>query len=426
MKMTRVLLLVLLIAPIPAFALDWPQWRGPERTDVSQETGLLKEWPKDGPKLVWSIDQAGVGYTAPAIVGDRLYISGAFDGKEVLYALDASKGGKKLWSTEIGPLFDNPWGSGPRATPTVDDQLIYAMGGAGGLLCAEVSTGKKVWSVDLKKDLGGEASKYAAYWGYTEAPLIDGDRVIVTPGGSKGTLVALDKKTGKLIWRTTEWTDTVDYNSAVKHTVGGVPMIVQMTAASVVGVSPADGSVLWSFPRKAKITIDTPICFGNYVYVSSSYNEGCDLIELKQEGKKFTAKSVYTDEARKVMQNHHGGVILVDGHMFGFNDGSKSWTCQDAKTGKAVWTSRALGKGSITYADGHFYCLSEDKGTCVLIDATTTGWKERGRFDMRLSKLPRAPRNSSNVWTHPVIANGRLYLRDQEQLYCYDVKDVGR
>jgi outer membrane protein assembly factor BamB len=421
MKISRLLPALLLFAPASVAALDWPQWRGPERNDLSKETGLLTSWPKDGPKLLWSCTDAGLGYSGPAVVGDRLYTMGAFKDRETLYALDVHTG-KKLWSGEVGPFYECAWGGGPRATPTVDGELIYAMGAHGRLLCVKAATGDKVWLVDLKKDLGGVSKKYAAQWGYTESPLIDGDRVVVTPGGPRGTLAALNKKTGSVLWRSTEWTDEADYSSVVRHMINDVPMYVQMTGDSVAGVSPADGSLLWRFARPAKITISTPVCFANYVYVSSSYSVGCDLIELTPEGKKFRARGVYDDATRKAMQNHHGGVILLDGRIYGYSDPLKGWTCQDATTGKVAWASRALGKGSLTYADGHFYCFSEDRGTCVLIDAIPKAWTEKGRFDIRQSKLPRPPRNSTNVWTHPVVADGRLYLRDQDQLFCYDVK----
>jgi outer membrane protein assembly factor BamB len=424
MTTSRLFLAALLLGSGSLLAADWPQWRGPQRTDIGQEKGLEASWPAGGPKLLWTCTETGVGYSGPAIVGNRLYTMGALGGKEHLFALDTSTG-KKVWSTEIGPFYESAWGGGPRGTPTVDGELIYAVGGQGILICARADNGAKVWQADLAGDLGGKLTTYAATWGYTESPLVDGDRVFATPGGPKGTLAAFDKKKGTLLWRSTEWTDDADYSSVIKHTVNNVPMVIQMTGNSVAGLSRADGSLLWRFPRVGKISISTPIAFDHYVYVSSSYSFGCDLIELTPEGKKFSAKNVYDDDTRKVMQNHHGGVILWEGHLFGYSD-PVGWVCQEVRTGKKVWQSKKLGKGSITFADGHFVCYGEDKGECVLIEASTKDWIEKGRFTIpHESKQPRPTRRpGKNIWTHPVVANGRLYLRDQEFLFCYDVKEA--
>jgi outer membrane protein assembly factor BamB len=411
--MSRICFFLLLPAiACAAPAADWPAWRGPDRTGVSREKGLLKAWPKGGPKLLWTSEEAGVGYAGPAVVGDRLYLLGGDDKAESLLAFEV-KTGKKLWSAEVGPFFDNDWGGGPRSTPTVEGDRVWVLAATGNLACL-TTDGKPVWKVNLKDDLGGAVP----YWGYSESPLIDGDLVVCTPGGAKGTLAALDKKTGKEVWRSEGWTDAADYASVVVATPHRARQYVQMAAGSVGGVDAKTGKPMWKFPREHRITVPTPVPFDNFVYVTSGYNVGANLLELTSP---TDVKEVYAD---KNMVNHHGGVILLDGHIYGHSD-SKGWLCQKVSDGSVVWQWRKHPKGSIVYVDGHFYCYAETDGSLALIEATTAGWKEKGRFKApRESKFDRpARRPSANIWTHPVVANGRLYLRDQELLFCYDVKD---
>ena len=403
--------LAVLLQPAPA--ADWPQWRGPERTDRSAEKGLLQSWPKAGPRLLWTYPDAGTGYAGFAVVGNRLYSMGADASKENLYALDTDNP-KQLWSTPFGPRFENGWGDGPRGTPTVDGDSVYAIGGQGELVCVEAANGKIRWHLNLRKDLGGQMM---SGWGYTESPLVDGDRLVCTPGGAKGAVAALDKKTGKVIWRSKDFTDPAAYSSLVISTGAGVRQYVLMTGRSVAGVAADDGRLLWRFERTSPTAaIPTPIVKDDFVYVSSGYGTGCTLLKLTAAGKGVEAKEVYTN---KTMTNHHGGVVLVGDYLYGYSDG-KGWVCQDFKTGKAVWESKKLAKGSLTYADGCLYCYSENDGTVVLIDATPQGWQEKGRF-----KIPREtekPRKRGKIWTHPVLANGRLFLRDQDLIFCFDVK----
>jgi outer membrane protein assembly factor BamB len=417
---------ICLCAPVaPAGAADWPQWRGPTRTDVSEETGLLKTWPKEGPRLLWTDSNAGVGYSGPAVVGDRLYTMGARDGTEYLLALDTNTG-KELWACQIAPIFKEGHGSGPRGTPAVDGALLYGIGGQGELVCVETATGKLRWHVNLRKDLGGEMM---SGWGYTESPLIDGDRVVCTPGGAQGTLASLDKRTGKVIWRSKELKDKATYSSAIVAEVGGVRQFIQMTYASsreqlggIAGVAANDGRLLWYLPRQGYRTavIPTPIFDNNHVYVTAGYGAGCDLITLSPDSKGGTkAEKVYTN---KNMVNHHGGVVLVGEHLYGYSDNERGWICQEFKSGKIVWSEKKkLGKGSVTYADGNLYCYAESDGTLALIEASPEGWKESGRFKIPQESKARTP--SGRTWTHPVVANGRLYLRDQDLFFCFDVKD---
>jgi outer membrane protein assembly factor BamB len=403
-----------LLLTLPALAADWPQWRGPDRTDVSSETGLLKVWPKDGPKLLWTYTNAGAGFAGPAIVGERLYSMGARDKKEFLFALD-TKTGKEVWTTDMGDVFINGWGDGPRGTPTVDGAAIFALGGSGDLLCVEPANGKARWHINLVKDLDGSVPD----WGYTESPLVDGDKLIVTPGGAKGTVVALEKKTGKLLWRCRGLTDGAAYSSPIAATVGGIRQYIQVTANGVAGVRASDGKLLWkSFvANNDTAVVPTPIFRDDHAYATSGYGAGCALIKLTASNDKVAAEQVY---ANKVMTNHHGGVILVGDHLYGYSD-NKGWVCQEFKTGRSVWEERRkFPKGCLTCADGRLYLYSQDDGACVLIEATPAGWKESGRF-----KIPREStldRKSGQIWTHPVVANGRLYLRDLDLIFCFDVK----
>jgi len=405
-------LVCLCAASSVAVAADWPQWRGPNRDDISTETGLLKDWPSGGPRLVWKSTGLGAGYSAVSVVGDKLYTAGDVNDASLVLAL-SNNDGKQVWAGKFGKPGAPGWGgfAGPRATPTVDGDLLFTVNQWGEMVCLQIADDKEVWRKDFTKDFGGQRPE----WGFSESPLVDGDKVIVTPGGDQGAIVALNRKTGALLWQTKDFTDQAQYSSLIIAEIGGVRQYIQLTMANVVGVS-ADGKVLWRAPRKGNTAvIPTPIYDSGFVYVTSGYEVGCNLFKVSSADNKFTADQVY---ANHVMVNHHGGVIKVGDYVYGYSD-DKGWTCQDFKTGDAKWQEKEkFGKGSIAYADGHFY-LREDKdggqGTVVLIEASPEGFKEHGRFDQ-------PDRSSKNSWSHPVIANGRLYLRDQDVLLCYDLK----
>ena len=402
-------LVLLFVQGLCAANLDWPQWRGPDRTDVSKETGLLKSWPPGGPKRLWLYEKAGEGYSGPAIVAGKLFTMGTRDESECLLAIDANTG-KELWVARIGSVFRERRGNGPRCTPTVDGDRVYAMTGEGELACASVADGKILWEQRMT-DLGG----IVPHWGYTESVLVDGDKVVCTPGGSKGALAALEKKTGKLLWQSAEFAEPAHYSSMIVAEVDGMRQYIQLTENAVVGIAATDGKLLWKsdFPGRTAV-VPTPIYQDNHVYVTAGYGAGSKLVKIGPGNK---ASDVYEN---KVMKNHHGGVILVGGHVYGHSDGS-GWVCQNFKTGAEVWAERrALGKGAIAYADGMLYCLDEESGTVVLIEASPQGWKEHGRFKLDPQTKIRA--QQGRIWTHPVISNGKLYLRDQDLIYCYDVK----
>lgn len=389
---------------------DWPQWRGPNRDGKSTDTGLLKEWPEGGPKQAWKATGLGGGYSTPSVSNGRIFGSGYRGNDEYVWALDAGTG-KEIWSTKTGPAEKNVgYPEGPRSTPTIDGNSLYTLSAGGQLVCLDASNGKEQWHKDLKKDFGG---RMMSGWGFSESPLVDGDKVVCTPGSLKGTVLALNKKTGETIWQSQDFTDKSAYSSLMIANFGGVRQYVQITDAHVVGISAEDGKLLWQADRRGRTAvIPTPIVTEDHVYVTSGYNVGCNLFKISKDGSAFKAEEVY---ANQNMVNHHGGVILVGNHVYGHSD-KGGWTCQDLKSGDVEWTNTGVGKGSISFADGFFYIRSEgSKGTVALIEASPKGYKEHGRFDQ-------PDRTKKQSWPHPVIANGKLYLRDQDNLFCYDLK----
>jgi outer membrane protein assembly factor BamB len=390
-------------------AADWPQWRGPDRTDVSKETGLLKTWPQGGPKRLWLYENAGNGYSGPSISNGKYFTIGTRDGNECIIALDANTG-KELWIAKLGGVLENNWGEGPRGTPTVDGERVYGLSGRGDLACVKVADGSTVWKASMS-DLGGKIPG----WGYTESVLVDENRVVCTPGGSRGALAALDKNTGTVLWRSAEFTDGAQYASIIPAAINSTRQYIQLTMQNLAGISASDGKLLWKteFPGRTAV-IPTPISRDSQVYVSAGYGAGSKSVKIEPNN------HVTTVYENKVMKNHHGGVILAGDHLYGHSDGS-GWVCQSFKTGEEVWSERSkLGKGAIACADSMLYCLDERSGTVVLIDASPKGWQERGRFKLEPQTKIRSP--SGAIWTHPVICNGKLYLRDQDLVYCYDVK----
>jgi outer membrane protein assembly factor BamB len=427
LRLTAIAAGLLVVAGL-APAADWPQWRGTHRDDVSPETGLMKSFPSSGPKLAWKSTEAGLGYSGVAVVGGVVYGFGA-EGDlddEFVFALDAATG-KQKWRAPIknGQSLSvlTQWGGGPRATPTVDGDRLYVIGVRGDLACVETATGKVAWQTSLPKDLKG---KLMSGWGYSESPLVDGDLVVCSPGGNEGTLAALDKMTGKVRWRSTSLSAKATYSSMIAAQVGDVRQYVQLTAEGPAGFSPADGKVLWhekvSDWRTA--TIPTPIFHDNSVYVTASYGSGCGLVRLTPDGKGgLTSKVEYTNK----IENHHGGVVRVGDYLYftsGNANGKKTgpFVCQDFKTGKVVWTAdKKLEPSGLIVAGGCIYCYGQVTGTLACIEASPTGFVEKGRFTIPQTSDKR--KKEGGIWTHPVIADGKLYLRDQELLYCFDLRD---
>ena len=388
---------------------DWPRWRGPDLSDHSPDKGLLKKWPKDGPKQVWLYKDAGIGYSGPAISNGKFITMGERDGAIHVIAID-TKNGKEIWNTKFAKGFKNNWGNGPRGTPTIDGDKVYALAPKGELICLNIKNGSKVWNADLVKNFGGKAP----YWGFSESVLVHGNNVVVTPGGAKGAIVALNKITGKQIWQSKEIKDGAQYSSIIPIKHNGDDQYVQLFMKSLVGVSASDGSLLWKTDWNGRTAvIPTPIYKNGNIYISSGYNVGCKLINLSQDNK---VSEVYNNDT---IINHHGGVILIGEHLYGHSDRG-GWKCQNFETGEEIWRSKELGKGAIHYADGMLYCLGESDGTVTLVKANTKGWEETGRF--KLSPQTKLRKPSGKIWTHPVVIGGNLYLRDQEIVYCYKVK----
>jgi outer membrane protein assembly factor BamB len=398
---------------------DWPQWRGPHRDDISTDTGLLKRWPSGGPSLRWTYTNAGVGYSGPAIVGDHLYTMGGRGDTEYVFVLDVNTG-KELWATAVAEGFHNDYGDGPRGTPTVDGNSLYAIGGQGEMVCLDSTTGRKIWHKNLKTDLGGQMM---SGWGYSESPLVDGGWVLCTPGGAKGTVACLNKRTGKVRWRSTGLTDPACYSSLTIDESGGKRQYIVTTGKGLAGLAVDNGRVLWHYerPQFRTAVIPTAIEHADYIYSTAGYNAGCDLIKLVSDGQRFTPQKIYHD---KDIGNKNGGVVLVGDCVYGYSDYERgAWVCQEFKSGKVLWReAQKLGRGSLTYADGHLYCFTEKDGLVALVRATPDGFKEDGQFKIPRQTTLRKPRGA--IFTHPVVANGCLYLRDQDLIFCYDLKSA--
>ncbi|PYR57394.1 MAG: hypothetical protein DMF91_19585 [Acidobacteria bacterium] len=384
---------------------DWPQWQGPDRTGLSKETGLLQQWPASGPAVVWSASGLGAGYGSLAIKGDRIFVQGANGRQSLVFSLNRADG-KSVWSKALGPAGDNDRGPGPRGTPTLDADRMYVLTESGDLFCMKAVDGSEVWHRNILRDFGGRNIP----WLISESPLVDGNNVIVTPGGPNAAIVSLDKMTGKTVWTSKELSDEAGYASPVVADVQGVRTVMTLTAQAGVGVRASDGKLMWRYQPVANGTanITTPIFFDNKVFYTSAYNTGGALLGLTAQNGVVEAKEIYFT---REMQNHHGGVVLVNGYLYGFNN--SILTCLEFATGKMMWRDRSVGKGSLTFADGNLYIESENN-VVGLAEASPTGYKEKGRFRIADQGLP--------SWAHPVVSDGRLYIRNQATLASYDIR----
>lgn len=384
---------------------DWPQWRGPDRNGVSKETGLLKQWPKSGPALVWSASQLGGGYGSVAVRGDRVYLQGMKNRQSIVTSLDRATG-KFVWSAQLGSSGNNDRGSGPRSTPTVDGDRVFALTENGDLASLQAADGKIVWRRNILQEFRGRNIN----WLISESPLVDRDLVIVSPGGRNAGMVALEKATGKTVWTSKELSEEAGYASPVVADVQGVRTIMTLTSEAAVGVRASDGKLMWRYGNVANGTanITTPVYADGKVFFTSAYGTGGALLGLRAAGEENRAQEIYFTSN---MQNHHGGVVLVDGYLYGFSN--SILTCMEFATGKVMWRDRSVGKGSVAYADGHLYVLSENN-VVGLVEASPTGYREKGRFPV--------PDQGWSSWAHPVVSGGRLYIRNQEILASYDVR----
>jgi outer membrane protein assembly factor BamB len=408
LRIATICLFFLTTAAVRGLADDWPAWRGLNRDGICMERGLLKQWPKAGPRLAWKATGLGEGYSGPSIVDGILYTMGNRQGDECVFALDTRSQGDVVWATPIGRVRHDGGGyPGPRSTPTVDGGRVYVLGCAGDLVCLDAKQGRPLWKRDLARDFGGQAPP----WGYAESVLIDGPRLLCTPGGKQATIVALQKASGQPVW-TAKVGDDAQYSSIVKASVGRVPQYVNFTKQGVIAVRAEDGRFLWRYDRPANGTanVATPVWHGQTIFAASAYGTGGGLVWPRWSGDGFEPQQIYFT---RDMKNHHGGLILYDGCLYGANDPNRLM-CLDYKTGRVKWSDPTPGKCSLLLADGMLYCRNEDGPLC-LVQATPEGFHLNGRFDQ-------PDRSKKKAWPHPVIADGMLFLRDQDVLLCYDVQ----
>jgi outer membrane protein assembly factor BamB len=395
-------------APAAKSSADWPGFRGPNRDDLSQDKGLLTRWPKEGPKLVWKCEGIGAGYSSVSMMGNKVFTMGDKKDSSYVFGIDRENG-KILWEARVGKPGGNY--SGTRSTPTVDGDRVYVLGQFGDFVCLDTGTGQEKWRKNFPSEFGGRHG----FWQYAESPLIDGDRLICTPGGAKAGIVALNKLTGEVIWKS-EVGDWAAYSSIVISLAAGVKQYVQLTADGVVGVAAKDGKLLWRYKKLANNTANIPTCIvlGEQIFCVAGYGKGAALLTLRSDGAggvKMT-EEYYQNE----MHNKHGGVVIVGDLAFGDTDDQGKLYCADWKTGKVRWQGQSKsGRGSIslTCANGHLY-LRYSNGFVALIEASPKGYEEKGLFKI--------PNGRSNTWAHPVVCGGRLYIREQDILWVYDVK----
>jgi len=401
---------------------NWPQWRGPLRDGVSTETGLLASWPQGGPPALWTAKGLGRGFSSIAVANGRLFTMGDRRDGQYVIALDEETG-KEIWSKKVGAVYNEPSDySGPRGTPTIDGDLLYAIDTDSDIVCLESATGKEKWRKNMERDFGG---RMMSQWNWAESPLVDGERVVVTPGGARAGLVALDKHTGIEIWRSaiprlgSRGSDGAGYSSIVISNGGGVKQYVQMMGRGLVGIRASDGVYLWGNNSIANdiANISTPVVRDNYVFASTSYGAGSVLVELAPAANgRVSALEKYV-LGGNTFQNHHGGFVLVGDYLYGGHGQSNGIpVCIELATGKMMWQpTRNAGNGSaaVLAADGRLYFRYQN-GMMILIEASPAGYKESGSFPI--------PDVSHPSWSHPVIAARRLYLREQDALHVYDIK----
>jgi outer membrane protein assembly factor BamB len=398
-----------------AYAADWPQWRGPQRNGVSSETGLLKEWPKPGPRLVWQAKDIGDGYSTPSVVGNRIYVlSNRGLDNEFVQAL-STQDGKQVWAARLGKV-GNPdqMPSFPtaRSTPTVDGSLLYALGSDGDLACFETASGQIRWHKSLRADFGGHPGQ----WAYSESPLVDGDALVVTPGGAQATIVALNKTTGQTIWKSAvPGGDDAAYASVIVVETGGRRQYVQFLAKGLVGVDARTGQFLWRYDvtGKGNTNIPSPVASNGYIYTSQGRGPG-GLVRLTAAGRGVAAEQVYLERG---LPNSVGGSVVVGAIHYGTT--AEGLVAADWATGKLLWQDTSIGGGAILEAEGRLYIHAEN-GEVILAEATPEAYREKGRF-MPPDRPKRTRAAMERAWTYPVAANGRLYIRELDSLWCYDV-----
>lgn len=387
---------------------DWNQFRGPNRDNLSPERGLLASWPDQGPRQVWTARGIGEAYSAVSISNVRVYTMGNIGQEEKVICLDLESG-REIWTASNGPAYREGQGNGPRGTPSVVDGRVYSLGANGDLSCLDAQTGQQQWRKNILREFGGSNIT----WGISESVLVDGDKVICTPGGQRATMVALNRMTGNVIWTASVPTSPkAAYASPIAIEVGGVRQYVNYTHGGVVGVRASDGQVMWGQRDSANGTANcsTPVFHDGSIFTASGYDTGGSLFRLQSRGGQTVSQVAYST---KEMKNHHGGMVVVDGYLYGSSDPG-ILKCIELRSNRVVWQNRSVGKGAVSYADGHLYVRSE-RGPVALVEATPSGYQEKGRFDQ-------PQRSGRPSWSHPVIADGKLFLRDMDTLLAYDIR----
>ncbi|MFP6762485.1 MAG: PQQ-binding-like beta-propeller repeat protein [Planctomycetaceae bacterium] len=389
------------------FSNDWPQYRGPNRDNRSPARGLTTDWGSRGPETAWLATGLGEGYSSVALAHGMIYSMGNIGQDEMVLALDA-RTGNRVWATRSGNGFRQGAGNGPRGTPTVDGDHLYALGANGDLVCLEARNGRTVWQKNILREFGGRNIQ----WGISESVLVDGDRVICTPGGSSGTMVALNRLTGRTIWAArVQGNPQAAYSSPIICEVGGVRQYVNFVSSGVVGVRARDGSVMWGQQESANRTANcsSQIFYSNTIFSASGYGTGGALFRLQSRGGTTMSQSGWQT---REMKNHHGGMVEIDGFLYGCDE--QVLTCINLRTGDVAWKNRSVGKGSVTYADGHLYVRSE-QGPVALVEVNPSRYLEKGRFEP-------AQKSGRRTWAHPVIAGGQMFLRDQDRLLACNIR----
>ena len=396
------------ITALATAADSWPVFHGPDGNNKSPDTGLLREWPEDGPELIWQTDGLGSGYSTVSVANGMIYTAGSIDEKTVVTALDMD--GNVVWRAENGEGWTESF-PGPRGTPTVDGDRVYHESPFGNVICLDAKSGKKIWGLNILDEFEGEN----IIWALSESLIIDGDNLICCPFGKKAGMVALDKRTGKIVWTSEGSEDKAGYGTPVLVEYGGIRMFLTMNQKAIVGVDADSGKLLFRHPHETKYDVNVliPVFHDGQVFISSGYGSGSQMIKLTVDGNRVSAEQVWEN---KDFDNHHGGVILVDGYIYGTNMKGK-WSCLDWKTGETKWSEKGIGKGSVTYADSLLYGFNEKEKdrTVGLIKPNPDAWEVVSEF-----QIPEG--GKGNSWAHPVVIGGRLYLRHDDLLFVYNVK----
>lgn len=409
------------VAPSGARPAEWTQWRGPDRAGLSPDVGLLKDWSTP-PKLLWTADGMGAGYASVSVAGGRIYTTGNLASGQGVVCVNAADG-KIVWTKLIIDSVPRHGYPGTRCTPSLDGERLYATATSGKIACLKTADGSEIWSKDFRTEWDG---KMSSGWGFSESPLVDGPWVLCTPGSPEAMIVALNKLTGKEIWRSaapdlgSKGKDGAAYSSIVISNACGIKQYVQLVGRGVIGVRASDGELLWNYNAVANQTasIPTPLVAGDLVFCSTGYQTGAALLKLVKAGRSIQCQEQYFLDGR-TFQNHHGQMILKDGFVYcghGHNNGYP--ICLDMQTGKIVWGGKERGPGSgsaaIAYADGNLL-FRYQSGEVAVIEATPSAYRLKASFKPEfVGKDP--------CWAQPVVIGGRMYLRDQDKLMCYDVR----